>query len=353
MKKRSCLLALLLMLVMVLSIPAAAEEQPLILQRPDDAVEALAWAREQTWETTYTIGFSNIAEDNLTANLLGDYIVECCAAYGMEVIRTDNNYNGLQAVTNCQNMMERDIQGLIEFNVDESVGGVIMELCDEAGIPVMAIDIPHAGATFFGADNAKAGTLAGQAVAQAAQDKWGACFDCLLLVDQMASGDLPRLRILKAEDGLREIYPEFDSEKIYIVEGGQTVEVAQTAVSSFLTAHPDEKIGIVVLQSVGGVGTLAAIRTADREADCVMVVNNEDFFFTDVANYGDESAFAAAITFQLIDYGQWIAPAMREILDTGVRPENVYVDHKILTRENIDELFPDWKEKLENGIYAN
>ena len=45
--------------------------------------------------------------------------------------RQDNNYNGLQAVTNCQNMMERDIQGLIEFNVDESVGGVIMELCDD------------------------------------------------------------------------------------------------------------------------------------------------------------------------------------------------------------------------------
>ena len=347
------LLALVLTVMMLLAIPAIAEEAPLILSRPADAVEALEWAKEQTWDKTYTIGFANIAEDNTTANRLGDYIEECAAAYGMNVIRVDNNYDGMQAVTNCQSMLQRGIEALIEFNVDESVGGVIMEMCDEAGIPVMAIDIPHPGATFFGADNAKAGTLAGEAVAKAAQGKWGQCFDCLLLVDQMASGDLPRLRVLKAEDGLRTVYPDFDASKVFIVEGGQTVDEAQIAVSSFLNAHPNEKISIVVLQGTAGVGTLAAVRTADREADVVMIVNNEDYFFTDVANYDENSCFAGAVTFQLMDYGQWIMPAMREILDTGVQPENVYVEHKIVTRENIDELFPGWRDKLAAGIYSN
>lgn len=348
------LFALILAFVMLMGVAAFAEEDLLILQRPEDAVEALAWAKEQTWDKTYTIGFANIAEDNTTGIRLGDYIVECCKAYGMDVIRVDNNYDGMQAVTNCQTLLQRGIEGLIEFNVDESVGGVIMEMCDEAGIPVMAIDIPHPGATFFGADNAYAGTLAGKAAAEAAQKKWGQCFDVLCLVDQMASGDLPRLRVLKAEDGVHEIFPDFDAEKdMYIVEGGQTVDVAQTAVASFLNAHPNEKIGFVVLQGTAGVGTLAAVRTADREADCVIAVNNEDFFFTDAANYGEDSAYVAAITFQLMDYGQWIAPAMREILDTGVQPENVYVDHKILTRENIDEIFPNWREDLAAGIYPN
>lgn len=347
------LLAIMLAIVMLLGVAAMAEEQPLILSRPADADEALAWAKEQTWDKTYTIGFSNIAEDNLTAQTLGDSIVNCCAAYGIEVLRTDNNYDGMQAVTNCQNLLQRNIEGLIEFNVDESVGGVIMELCNEAGIPVMAIDIPHEGATFFGADNAMAGTLAGKAAGEGAQKKWGECFDCLCLVDQMASGDLPRLRVLKSEDGLREVYPDFDAAKIFTIEGGQTVDVAQTATSAFLNAHPDEKIGFVVLQAIAGVGVLAAIRTADREADCVMVVNNEDYIFTDVANYGEDSAFYGAVTFQLMQYGKWIAPAMREILDTGVQPENVYVDHHIVTRENIDELFPTWKEDLANGVYSN
>lgn len=352
MKKLTSLLALLLVLAMALAIPAVAEEEPLILQRPENAAEALEWAKQQTWDKTYTIGFGNISDSDPVAGALGDFVVECCKAYGMDVIRTDNELDGTKAVQNVQTMLIRGIEALIEFNVDESVGGVIMELCNEAEIPVLAIDIPHPGATFFGADNAYAGTLAGEMVATAAKERWGS-LDVLLLVDQMASGDLPRQRVLKAEDGLRKVFPDFPAENVYMIEGGTTADVAQQAVSSFLTAHPDETIGIVTLQATSGLGANAAVRTAGRDADCVIVHNNEDYFFADVANYPDDSCFVGATTFQLIYYGQWIAPAIREMLDTGVQPENVYVDHFALTRDTIDELFPNWREDLANGVYPN
>ena len=127
------------------------------------------------------------------------------------------------------------------------------------------------------------------------------------------------------------------------MEGGTTADVSQAAVSSFLTAHPDECIGIVALQGDNGVGTLAAIQTAGRDEDCVLVVNNEDYFFSHVANYPEETCWYGCVTFQLKDYGQWIAPAMRQILDTGEMPEAVYVEHNVVTRDNIDELFPNWR----------
>ena len=170
MKKLLGLLALLMVLVMC--VPASGEDL-LILQRPDDAAEAVEWAKEQEWETTYLVGFANIGESDSVATALGDYMVECLNAYGMEVVRTDNEVDGLKAVKNVETMLTRNIEGLVEFNVDESVGGVIMELCNEAEIPVMAIDIPHPGAVFFGADNAYAGMLAGEAVGEAAMEKWG------------------------------------------------------------------------------------------------------------------------------------------------------------------------------------
>ena len=58
----------------------------------------------------------------------------------------------------------------------------------------------------------------------------------------------------------------------------------------------------------------------------------------------ESSPWYGCVTFMIRYYGQWVAPAMREILDTGVMPETVYVDHDILTRDNIDEMFPTWKE---------
>ena len=339
MKKLLGLLALLMVLVMC--VPASGEDL-LILQRPDDAAEAVEWAKEQEWETTYLVGFANIGESDSVATALGDYMVECLNAYGMEVVRTDNEVDGLKAVKNVETMLTRNIEGLVEFNVDESVGGVIMELCNEAEIPVMAIDIPHPGAVFFGADNAYAGMLAGEAVGEAAMEKWGD-LDILLLIDQMASGELPRQRIFKAEDGLRTVFPDFPEDQVYVIEGGISAEVAQIAVSSFLSAHPDETIGMVSLQASAGLGVLAAIQVADRDDDCVLVVHNEDYFFSHILNY-PESCWYACVTFNLVKYGQWVAPAMREILDTGVVPENVYVEHKILTRDNVDELYPDWRD---------
>lgn len=62
MKRLAVLFALVLALL--LAVPVCAEEEPLILQRPDDALEALAWAKEQEWEKTYTIGFGNISENS-------------------------------------------------------------------------------------------------------------------------------------------------------------------------------------------------------------------------------------------------------------------------------------------------
>ena len=328
------------------SVPA--ETEFLILERPDDAIESLEWAKEQTWDKKYTVGFANLVEDSEDMLLMRDYMVECCEAYGMEVSCVNNNFDGATALSNAEVLLQKGIDGLIEFNVDESVGGVIMEKCNEAGVPVIAIDIPHPGATFFGADNEKCGFIAGEALANQAVEKWNGEVDCLLLIDHMDSGELPRQRILKAPDGVRSVIPDFPEDRVFIVDGGgHDVTDCQSAVASFLAAHPDwDNILICGLQTTDGIGALAAIEMADRVDDCIMIINNENDFFAHVKNYPDEesSPWYGCVTFMIRYYGQWVAPAMREILDTGVMPETVYVDHDILTRDNIDEMFPTWKE---------
>ena len=109
------LLALLLALLMALScVACAAEEAPekapaeekvetpadeafdssLILSRPEDADEALAWAKEQNWGQTYTIGFGSLNDSDPVAKVMGDRFVEWCGYYGIEVVRTDNKSEG-------------------------------------------------------------------------------------------------------------------------------------------------------------------------------------------------------------------------------------------------------------------
>jgi ribose transport system substrate-binding protein len=321
---------------------------------PDDVVEKLEWAKQQKWAKTYKVGFANLNEAAETCRILGDYLVECCDAYGMEVIRVDNANDGAKAVSNADYLISMDIDALVEFNVDASVAEVIMNSANKAGIPVIAIDIPHPGAIFFGADNAYSGILAGKTLAQYAKDNWGGEFDCLLQVDQLASGELPRLRVLEAETGMKEVLGDFSKDKVINVDGGVDAQSAQRAVSDFLSAHPDwHRILIVTLSGTTAVGTVAAIETLGRGEDCVLVGATESYFFNHVKTNPEEDFWHGCVVFNLMKYGQWIAPALRNILDTGEQPENIYVEHQIVTRDNIDELFPDWRELLAKGVYPS
>lgn len=293
-------------------------------------------------DAEYVVGFANIAESNQVSIDLGDCIVEECEKLGMKVIRVNNDFDGAKAVKNVDDLLTMGIDALIEFNVDESVAPVIMEKCDAAGIPVFAIDIPHPGATFFGADNEYAGKLAGEYMAELAKEEWNGEVDCLLLVDQMASGELPRKRILGSIPPLEEAIPGFTEDQVFFVEGKQDAATAQQVVSDFLSAHPDwHHILIGALQDDGFRGACAAVEVAGREDDVLAVGQNENFFVEYARANPEENFVRGAVGYFLTDYGKWLAPAVKDKLDGKDVPENVYVEHQVITRENLDELFPE------------
>jgi ribose transport system substrate-binding protein len=60
----------------------------------------------------------------------------------------------------------------LEFQTDEAIAPEVAGRYLEAGIPLIAIDIPHPGATYFGANNYQAGLLAGSYLGRWARSQW-------------------------------------------------------------------------------------------------------------------------------------------------------------------------------------
>ena len=73
------------------------------------------------------------------------------------------------------------------------------------GIPMIAIDIPHPGATYFGANNYEAGLLAGRHLARWAKQHWNGQADEILLVELARAGSLPAARGRGVVAGIREV----------------------------------------------------------------------------------------------------------------------------------------------------
>ena len=296
---------------------------------------------EASGQMDYVVGFANICESIDVIIELGDFLVSEFARYGMKVIRVDNNFDGATAIRNVDDLLTMGIDALVEFNVDISVAPAIMEKCNEAGIPVIAIDIRHPGAYFFGADNQYAGELAGEYLGQMALERWDGQIDGMLLVDQIASGEEGRRRIFGAVPGIQRVIPDFDDGQVYIIEGKQDAATAQTVTADFLMAHPDWKhLLILTLHDTAWLGVKAAVEVAGREDDVMLVCNAESLFVEYVRKNPEEDFCVGAVTFDLARYGKWLAPAMRDILDGKDVPENIHVEHVIVNRGNVDELYP-------------
>ena len=211
-------------------------------------------------EKKWVIGFANIAEEVELQITVRESVIAAAEAAGVEVVLANNEYDGAKAVQNADDMITRGVDGFIEFNIDESVGPVIMEKMDEAGIPVIAIDIPIEGAAFFGANNVVAGTVAGVRLGEVSQERWESEPDCLLLVEDSTSGETVLNRVTQMPTGMREIFPDFSDDKVFYVDSGTDAANCQKMVSDFLMANPDyHKIAIGAFNDVIATATLAAI----------------------------------------------------------------------------------------------
>ena len=87
------------------------------------------------------------------------------AAAGVELVVLDNRFDMETAVNNAHRFVERRVDLVLEFQAEEAVGPRIAHIFKSAEIPLIAIDVPHPNATYFGVDNFECGIEAGTLLA--------------------------------------------------------------------------------------------------------------------------------------------------------------------------------------------
>ncbi len=77
-----------------------------------------------------------------------------------------------------------------------------------AGIPYIAVDVPHPGAIYFGADNYKAGRIAGQYLGQWASKHWKGAVDQIVFAEVDSAGHVLDARLTAMYDGILKFLPQ-------------------------------------------------------------------------------------------------------------------------------------------------
>ena len=124
-------------------------------------------------ERCYTIGYAAQCTEFAFSREVTASVTWAAENQGINLVCVDNRYSRATAIRNVETLIKRGVNLVMEFQTDEKAAPIISSLYEQAGIPVIAIEIPHPGATFFGADNYKAGLIGGRHLGLAAQEHGG------------------------------------------------------------------------------------------------------------------------------------------------------------------------------------
>lgn len=291
------------------------------------------------------VGFANINESAELHTVIKTSMENAAAAKGWELVYMNNKADGQTAVSNADAMLLRGIDVFIEFNVDISVAPTIMEKMNDAKIPVVAVDIAMPGAVYFGANNYGVGPIVGEYLAGICSTEWKGEPDCLLIVEDVISGETVLARTNNVIDGFRKIFPDFSDDKVFYIDGGSDTSDSQQVVANFLAAHPDfDRIAVAPAHVTMTLGALAAIETAGREKQCLLVSQGEyDYldYLKKNPSAPDWELFRGTLVYDFKNYGTYCMDIVGKLLNGEKVDAENFPKHYIIDRSNAAEFFPE------------
>ncbi len=280
----------------------------------------------------YRIGFANLTEhDPFPVDVRRGLERAAQEAGDIDLVLADNQLDSLVALQVAERFAEQGLDLVIEYHIDEQAGNRIMDRFQQAGIPVIAVDIPMVGATFFGVENYRAGFMAGEALGQWLIAHWDGCFDRLVILEEPRAGALPASRIQGQLDGLESIAGSIPAGKQLRLNSGNTSDVSEAQVSAVLRQVPHPaRLAVISFNDDAALGALTAASKLHREADIVIVGQGADRRVREELRHPG-SRIIGSTAYYPERYGEKLIPLAIKLLRGEAVPPAVYMEHTFIT----------------------
>lgn len=291
-------------------------------------------------ETKIKIGFQNIGETVDFWVWVGDGMQREAKKQGVELIRVDNKADGTVAVQNTDNLINMKVDGIILYMNDSQVNSQIKDMCDEAGIPLLAVDIPAGNAPFFGGNNYKAGYIAGVELGKEAVKRWAGKIDLYISLGNPAIGETHVKRMGGFLDGVRSVI-KVPQSIVVEVGGGEDIVTSQRVITDVLTAHPEAKrILIGSLQDTQTQGAFTAVEMANRQNQVLLA--GQGPFASTLANLRlpEKNFWIGSTSYGAEIYGSYAVPLMINMIKGKKVAPITYLDHYWLNHDNVNKHYP-------------
>ena len=253
----------------------------------------------------------------------------------VHLITVNNRYSAQQALVNADHLIKERVNIVLEFQTYERVAPVVAAKFLEAHIPVIAIEIPHPGATYFGANNYQAGLIGGRALGRWAKENWNGDVQEIVLLGLPIAGALLELRTSGMLAGLREELRNVDSIPVTRLDAKGGFERNLDIMRKFLRRTPSKRRLVGAVNDIAALAAIAAFEEAGASKQCaVMGQNGIREARRELRRPG--TRLVGTVGYFPERYGDDLLPLALTVLQGKSVPPAVFVKHQLLTPKNVD-----------------
>jgi len=260
----------------------------------------------------------------------------------------DNQYDATIGLKNADIMLAKNPNVLINFQFDSKVNSIISIKFGQAGIPIIAVDVPTPGAPFMGVNNFKVAYLAGEEAIKYVETMGGIDkIDNIILMQMPAAGEVLMLR----SEGFYQAFVDkygaevIDPKTVRADGGAGEAEQANKSMTDVLATIPDAQNCVLTsinAQTMSGI--LSAIQTAGRwdPEKWVVITQGAD----ETANQQIvDGLVKASIAYFPERYGEYLVPASIALMKGEVVPPFMYVENVVISMDNMKDYYPEMLTK--------
>ena len=286
----------------------------------------------------FRIGFAAQGDSEFSRAVMQN-METAAAREHVHLITVNNRYSAREALRNADLLIKEQVDLVLEFQTYERVAPVIASKFLEANTPVIAIEIPHPGAIYFGANNYKAGLIGGKALGRWAREHWEGKVEQILLLELPIAGSLLELRITGLVDGLRAELPSIAQVPVVHLNGRGTFEDVLEVVRQYLRRAPAKRTLVGTVNDVCALAAIRAFEEAGASNKCAVVGQNA---ILDSRNElrRPNTRLVGTVAYFPERYGDEIIPLAIAILQKKSVPSTVFVKHQLITPRNVDLIYP-------------
>ena len=287
----------------------------------------------------HRLGYAAQGTDYQFSKEISTGLQRAAAAQGIELICVDNRYNPKVAQRNADILVREKVDLVIEFQTDEHVAPIVAAKYREANIPLIAIEVPHPGATYFGANNYEAGLIGGRHLGRWAKQHWHSDIDEIVLLALERAGSLPKMRLTGMLVGMKEVFPQLENCRVTYLDGDGKLGESFEAMRRHLRVTKSRRLLVGAINDPSALGALRAFQEAGRAESCAIMGQNASPEGRDELRQLDTRLIGSVAYFPE-KYGPEIVAVALDILHRRPVPPAVFVKHQLVTPDTVNHIYP-------------